>query len=429
MGGRSIARRGSPRVGLPHSMHILFLSQYYPPEPGAPAARVSELARSWVRSGHEVTVLTAMPNHPTGVIPSEYRGRALVRETVDGVDVLRTWIYAAPNKALVKRSLAYASFAVSAALWGQLHVRSPDVVVATSPQLLCACVGRVVALVRRAPFVFEVRDLWPESIVAVGALPANHGVVRALTVLEEHLYEAADAIVVVTDAFRTRLVARGQPENKIHVVKNGADLSRFTPRSSETALRAELGWQGKFIVGYVGTHGMAHGLDAVLDVAKRLAFRDDVRFLFVGEGAERSRLEQRARAERIQGARFLGVLPRDRMADVYATLDLALVPLRKTELFTTVLPSKIFEIAAMARPIVISVDGEARAVVEASGGGVFAPPEDVEKMAAEIAHLADDRPEAVRMGLRGRAYVVREFDREVLARKYLELLSSIASAR
>jgi glycosyltransferase involved in cell wall biosynthesis len=301
--------------------------------------------------------------------------------------------------------------------------------VATSPQLLCACAGRAVALLQRTPFVFEVRDLWPESIVAVGALAANHPVVRGLTVVEERLYKSATAIVVVTDAFRTRLIARGQPGNKVHVVKNGADLTRFTPRSPQTALRADLGWNGKFVVGYVGTHGMAHGLDSVLDVAKRLAFRDDLRFLFVGDGAERARLEARVSTERIEGVRFLGVLPRDRMTDVYATLDLALVPLRKTELFTTVLPSKIFEIAAMARPIVISVDGEARTVVEASGGGVFAPPEDVDKMATEIVRLADDRPQAVRMGLRGRAYVVREFDREVLARKYLELLSSIASER
>jgi glycosyltransferase involved in cell wall biosynthesis len=253
--------------------------------------------------------------------------------------------------------------------------------------------------------------------------------VRGLTVVEERLYDAAEAIVVVTDAFRARLVARGQPEGKIHVIKNGADLARFAPAPSETALRAQLGWQGKFVVGYVGTHGMAHGLDAVLDVAKRLAARGDVRFLFVGEGAERVRLEARARGEGIDVARFLGVLPRERMTEVYATLDLALVPLRKSELFTTVIPSKIFEIAAMARPILLSVDGEARAIVEASGGGVFVPPENVDEMSAAIARLASDRATGERMGRAGRAYVVREFDREVLARKYVDLLASLVSAR
>ncbi len=233
----------------------------------------------------------------------------------------------------------------------------------------------------------------------------------------------------MTDAFRTRLLSRGQPDAKIHVVKNGADLGRFAPAPRETALRAQLGWQGKFVVGYVGTHGMAHGLDAVLDAAKRVSSRQDVRFLFVGEGAERARLEGRARAEGIDNVRFLGVLPRDRMNEVYATLDLALVSLRKTELFTTVIPSKIFEILAMARPMLISVDGEARALVEASGGGEFVPPEDVDEMSAAIVRLADDRPACERMGSAGREYVVREFDREVLATRYAEILASVVARR
>jgi colanic acid biosynthesis glycosyl transferase WcaI len=410
-------------------MRILFLSQYFPPEPGAPAARVSELARAWVREGHEVTVLTAMPHHPTGIVPAEYRGRALVRESHDGVDVVRTWIYPAANRGRMRRSLAYASFATSAVAWGQMHTRSPDVVVATSPQLLCGCAGLVAARAHGVPFVFEVRDLWPESIVAVGALPARHPVVRALEIVELSLYRAARAIVVVTDAFRERLVERGVPATKLHVVKNGVDLRRFVPAPRETALRSELGWNGQFVVGYVGTHGMAHALDAVLDVARRLKSRPDVRFLFVGEGAERQRLEQRARDEGIANVRFLGVLPRERMTDVYATIDLALVPLRKSELFTTVIPSKIFEIAGMARPILLSVDGEARAIVEASGGGVFVEPEDVDGMVGEIVRFSDDRALGARMGARGREFVTREFDRDVLARRYLEVLSEVAARR
>lgn len=410
-------------------MHILYVSQYFPPEPGAPAARVSELSRAWVRAGHRVTVLTGMPNHPTGVVPPAYRGRSFVREEVDGVEVLRTWIYAAPNAGRVRRSLAYASFAGSAALFGQLRARTPDVLVATSPQFLCAVAGRAIALTRHVPFVFEVRDLWPESIVAVGALSAGHPIVRGLEVLEEHLYRVADRIVVVTDSFRERLVARGVSASKLAVVKNGVDLARFEPAPRETALRAELGWNDCTIVAYVGTHGMAHGLGAVLDAAKRLAARTDVKLLFVGEGAERSKLEARAREERIDNVRFLGPLPRERMPEVYATADVCLVPLRKTELFTTVLPSKIFEILAMERPIVLSVAGEARELVERSGGGVFVPPEDVEAMASAIAELADDRDRRARMGREGRAYVVREFDRDALATRYLDLLRECARPR
>jgi colanic acid biosynthesis glycosyl transferase WcaI len=407
-------------------MHILYVSQYFPPEPGAPAARVSELAAAWVQAGHQVTVLTGMPHHPTGIVPAEYRSRALVTEDFRGVRVVRTWIYAAANRGRVRRSLAYASFAASAALWGQLHVGHPDVVVATSPQFLCAVAGHAIARLRSVPFVFEVRDLWPESIVAVGALPEGHPVVRGLTLVEEHLYRQAVRIVVVTDSFGARLRQRGVPAEKIEVVKNGVDLDRFVPGAHETRLRARLGYDGKFVVSYVGTHGMAHGLDSVLDVAAALRPKDHIRFLFVGEGAERRRLEARAKTECLDNVCFLGVLPRDGMNEVYATSNLCLVPLRKSELFQTVLPSKIFEILGMERPLVLSVDGEARALVAASGGGVFVPPEDVPAMTDAIQRLAQDPVSCRDMGRRGRAYVQENFDRRQLADRYLAILHGIA---
>lgn len=405
-------------------MKILFLSQYYPPEPGAPAARVSELSRAWAARGHDVTVLTAMPNHPTGVVPPEYQGRALALERDGDVTVCRTWIYAAPNRGRVRRSAAYASYSLSASLWGQRHVADPDVVVATSPQLLCGVAGAWVSLVRRKPFVLEIRDLWPESIVAVGALPARHPVIVGLTQVEEALYRAALHIVVVTDAFREKLIARGVPASKLSVIKNGVDLGRFTPLPRDTALRARLGWGDRFVVAYVGTHGMAHGLDAVLDAAKRLRDDDDVRFLFVGEGAERARLEARLRDEAITNVAMLGVLPRDAMNEVYATADLCLVPLRRTELFTTVIPSKIFEILAMERPILISVDGEARRIVEDAGGGRFVPPEDVDAMVEGVRAMKADPDGRRAAGQRGRAFVMERYDRSRLADAYLDILEA-----
>lgn len=302
-------------------------------------------------------------------------------------------------------------------------MRRPDVVIATSPQLLCGAAGRLIAASRGAPFVFEVRDLWPESIVAVGALSANNPVVRGLTLLEEHLYGAARAVVVVTDGFRVKLASRGVDARKIFVVKNGVDLSRFVPASRDTALRRRLGFGDRFVASYVGTHGMAHALDTVLDAARALLPRDGVRFLFVGEGAERARLEERAKRDGLSNVTFLGALPRDSMNEVYATSDACLVPLRKSELFRTVLPSKIFEILAMERPIVISVDGEARRLVEASGGGLFAPPEDAQALVRCIEILADDPGRCREMAVKGRGFVEREFDREALARRYLEILS------
>jgi glycosyltransferase involved in cell wall biosynthesis len=410
-------------------MHILYVSQYFPPEPGAPAARVSELARAWVEAGHQVTVLTGLPNHPTGIVPPEYRRRVLAIEDFHGVRVVRTWIYAAANRGRVRRSLAYASFAASAALWGQFHVGRPDVLIATSPQFLCAVAGHAIARTRSLPFVFEVRDLWPESIVAVGALPEGHPVVRGLTLVEEHLYRQADRIVVVTDSFAARLRQRGVPADKIEVVKNGVDLDRFVPGSRETPLRERLGYAGKFVVSYVGTHGMAHGLDRVLDAAAALRAQDKIRFLFVGEGAERQRLQARAKTEALDNVTFLGALPRDAMTEVYATSDLCLVALRKLKLFQTVLPSKIFEILGMARPLLLSVDGEARALVEASGGGICVPPEDTAAMTEVILRLAQNPAACREMGQRGRAYVEEHFDRTRLALRYLGILQEVARKR
>ncbi len=406
-------------------MRILYVSPYFPPEPGAPAARVSELARAWRRTGHEVTVLTGLPNHPTGVVPPEYRGRVRIEEDFHGVRVLRTWIYAAANRGKVRRSLAYGSFAASALTLAQLALPPSDVLIATSPHFLTAVAGYGLARLRRLPFVFEVRDLWPESIVAVGALPAGHPVVQGLTLVEEQLYRAADEIVVVTQSFRERLVARGVPADKIDVVRNGVDLGRFTPSPRDTPLRAKLDLGDRLVVAYVGTHGMAHGLSAVLDVARGLLARDDIRFLFVGEGAERASLEARARELGLTNATFLGALPRDAITEVYATADICLVPLRKTELFETVIPSKIFEILAMARPVVISVDGEARAIVEEARAGIFAPPEDVPAMTRAIVELASDADRRRRMGEAGRSYVIRSFDRDALARDYIEVLERV----
>ncbi|WP_437974625.1 glycosyltransferase family 4 protein [Sorangium sp. So ce295] len=406
-------------------MRILYVSPYFPPESGAPAARVSELARAWRRAGHEVTVLTGMPNHPTGVIPAAYRGRLRVEEDFHGVRVLRTWIYAAANRGKVRRSLAYGSFALSALSLAQIGLPQADVLIATSPQFLAAVAGYGLSRLRGMPFVFEVRDLWPESIVAVGALSAGHAVVRGLTRVEEHLYEASDGIVVVTQSFRERLIQRGVPADKIDVIRNGVDLGRFTPASRDTPLREKLGFGDRLVVAYVGTHGMAHGLSAVLDVASGLRARDDIRFLFVGEGAERASLEARARELGLSNVTFLGALPRDAVTEVYATADICLVPLRKTELFQTVIPSKIFEILAMERPIVISVDGEARSIVEEASAGVFAPPEDVQAMTRAIVELASDPERRRRMGSAGRAYVMRSFERDMLAREYVDVLERV----
>ncbi|MDQ3224336.1 MAG: glycosyltransferase family 4 protein, partial [Gemmatimonadota bacterium] len=386
-------------------MRILFLSQYFPPEMGAPAARVFELSREWAALGHDVTVLTGFPNHPNGVIPPEYRGSWVRKELVAGVKVVRAPVYATPNSGKVRRSASYISYAASATLLGPMLVSRPDVVIATSPQLLTGVAGWVLSLLQRVPFVFEVRDIWPQSIVAVGALPQNHPAIWALERLELQLYARAKRIVVVTDSFVDELSARGVPREKLKVIKNGVDLELFKPSARENAVRSELGLRpSDFMCLYVGTHGMAHGLSTMIEAADRVRERQDIRFVFVGEGADKPALKKLAAEKQLRNVTFVDKQSRERIPEFLAASDLNLVLLRDTPLFRTVLPSKIFEIMGSGRPIALGVDGEARELLAAAGAGVFVPPEDAGRLAEEIVRLAGQRGDLVRMGMSGRAF-------------------------
>jgi colanic acid biosynthesis glycosyl transferase WcaI len=402
---------------------ILYVSQYFPPEMGAPAARVYELSREWVRQGHEVTVLTGFPNHPTGIVPAEYKGSLVRREMVDGIRVVRTPIYAAPNKGFFRRVLNYVSYGVSASTFGPLLTERPDVVIGTSPQFLTALAGLWLAGLKRVPFVFEVRDLWPRSIVEVGAMKANSPAIRVLERLERMLYARADRIVAVTDSFVDAIAAHGISTEKISVVTNGVDLELFQPRDREEA-RAALGLPPGFLATYVGTHGMAHGLGLVLDVAKRLSGQG-IHFLLVGEGAEKAQLKARADAEQISNVTFLDQQPRDRVAEIYAASNLCLVLLRDLPLFKAVIPSKMFEFMGSGRPILTTVDGESRGILERAGAGTFSPPENVEALVAALRSLASTPERLAHMGASGRRYVEQNYSRPALAGRYLSILEGL----
>jgi len=410
-------------------MRILYISQYFPPEMGAPAARVHELSRAWARAGHDVTVLTAFPHHPTGVVPPGYRGRVLMRERIDSIDVLRTWVYATPNRGLLKRTLSYVSFMLSAIFLGMPSLgRRYDVVIATSPQFFVAVAGWIVSTLLRKPFVFELRDLWPESIMAVGAL-TNRRVIRMLESIEMMLYRRARAICAVADSYVDILEKRGIDTAKMFVIKNGVDLERFRarPKSAGAEVAGEFGLSRKFVCTYIGTIGMAHGLDIVLDAAERT--KDDARlvYLLVGEGARRAELEAKAGARALSNVVFAGQQPRGRVAEFLAASDAVLVHLRKAELFRNVIPSKIFEIMACARPIIMGVAGEAAAIVEQAGAGIIIEPENVDEFLDALRTLRADRNHRRRMGRAGRRHVEANFDRETLAADYLRHLQEVAA--
>ncbi|MBI3469253.1 MAG: glycosyltransferase family 4 protein [Planctomycetes bacterium] len=405
-------------------MRILYVSQYFPPEPCAPAARVSELSRHWAETGHEVTVLTAFPHHPTGVKRPEDRGLIVREERHGPIHVVRSYVWAAPNEGTVPRILSYLSYMCSAIFVGATRLRRPDIVVATSPQLFCAVAGWVLSVLMRCPFVFEVRDLWPESVTAVGAM-GDGWLVRWAKRLAAFLYRQADHIVTVGEGYRDGLVREYEVSpDRISVIPNGADVKLFQPESGDQ-LRAELGLSGHFVCLYLGTHGLAHALDKVLDAASLLADDPEIRFVFVGEGAEKKSLLRGAADRKLHNVQFLPAQPKHRVPEFYAAADVCLVPLRRVPLFAEVLPSKIFEIMAMERPVVLSVDGEARRLVERARSGVVVGPEDAPALASAIRRLKADPQMRHAMGLAGRCFLLRHYTRAELADRYLELLTRL----
>jgi glycosyltransferase involved in cell wall biosynthesis len=396
---------------------------------GAPSARVHELARQWAQAGHHVTVLTAFPHHPVGrKLPAD-RGALYRREACDGIDVVRTYVYATPNQGTAKRMLSYASFMASAALLAPWSVQAPDIVVATSPQLLAALAGYVIAKIKHAPFVFEVRDLWPESIVAISAMPEGVAV-RGLRGLARFLYRAADHIVTVGEGYKRGIISGyAISENKISVIPNGIDREMFTPGPRHNSIREQYGWKDKFVLLYLGTHGLSHGLETVLDAADRLRDEADLVFVFVGEGAEKARLQRRAADLRLSNVLFIDQQPRQRVPLFYAACDVGIVTLRNVPLFQEVLPSKMFEYLAMQRPLLLSVDGEARALVEGAQAGLFVPPDNPQALVSAIRALRDRPEQLIDMGQRGRQYVLEHHDRAELAARYVTLLRDVVAQR
>jgi colanic acid biosynthesis glycosyl transferase WcaI len=404
-------------------LHILFLSHYFPPEVNAPATRTYEHCRRWVAAGHRVTVITCAPNCPTGVVAPGYKNAWLRREWVDGIRVLRVWSWLAPNKGFLGRTINYLSYMLCATICA-LGVRKIDAIVATSPQFFCGWAGVLCRWLLRRPLLLEIRDIWPESIVTVGAMKRSP-VMRLLEVLERTMYGTAHRIVTVGDGYRDQLIRRGVPEGKIAVVPNGVDVSQFSPQPRSRQVRAEWKGDNRFVCAYIGTVGMAHGLDVVVRAARKLkeAGRNDVVFWIVGDGAERSKLETVCRDESLDQVVFSGLVPKSKISEVIASCDACLVHLRKTELFETVIPSKIFEIMAMNVPIVMGVRGQAQQIVLSGGGGVAMTPEDEDSLLAGIESIAQDPA----LYSRGRDYVIRHFDRDVLAERLWSEISEITT--
>lgn len=408
-------------------MHILFLTDNFPPETNAPASRTYEHTRRWVEAGHQVTVLTCAPNFPKGEVYPGYRNAWRHVEDMDGIRVVRVKTYIVANAGFFRRTLDYLSFMFSAGFFG-LFEKKLDVIIGTSPQLFTVIAARFLSFVRRVPFVFELRDLWPESIATVGA--AKKG--RLLVLLEKlvhRLYRKADLIVPVTESFRQKLIEGGIAPERIVVVRNGVDLDRFRPQARDEALAEEWGVSGRFVVGYFGTHGMAHDLGNVLAAAERLRENRDIVFVLLGEGAEKARLREHARQRALTNVIFLDGVAKERMPAAWSVCDLALVHLKNDPLFASVIPSKIFEACGAGRPLlVVQPEGEATAIVREHDIGEWAPPGDPRLLAERVLSLAGnrDRLEALRRNATASRSV---FSRAFQAERMLQQLEQLVGNR
>ena len=406
-------------------MRIALVSHYFWPELGAPSARLLEMGREWVARGHQVTVVTNFPNHPTGVVPEAYRGRSFQVEDVEGLRVLRCRTYATPNRGIARRTLGHLVFMVQSVLQATPHLRGSDVIVASSPTLFAVVAAWLISLRLRVPFVFEVRDLWPAIFVDLGVI-RNRLVISCLERLELFLYRRAAAVVTVTRAFAADIARRGIAESKLHVVPNGVDLDAFRPGPPDSVLRRRLGHgSDDLVVLYCGAHGISHALSRILDCAARMQRDARVRFLFVGEGAEKEPLVARARELQLGNVTFHESVPRAEVAALYRSADVCLVPLRAVPLFRSFIPSKMFEILACGRPILASLEGEAAEILRDSGAAIVVPPEDVDALTAALARLAEHSELRAELAARGRAYVAQHFDRRQLAERYLAVLERV----
>jgi len=407
-------------------MKILYISQYYPPEMGAPAARVSELTRHWADMGHDVTVLTGFPNHPTGILRPEYRAafRNFVSREMDGkVKVVRTWLLVLPNRKFLERVLNYVSFMVSAAFTGMFLSRA-DVVIATSPQLLVPLAGWWVSVIHRARYVFEVRDLWPEALVAMGVTCQGSFAMRVLMAMTRFLYRRADKVVVVTPAFREHLLTYWSlPDSKVAVVENGVEPSNFMADGLRDEVRRQLGVNHMTLVSSIGTLGMTYGSDVMLDaIAILQQSHPNIRFLVMGEGADKEQIKLEIERKQLKNVVLHDAVDRALVPRYIAASDICLVLLKNSDFFRTLVPTKMLEFMAAGRPVILNLEGQAQQILEKAKAGRCVAPGDPQALAEAIRSLAGNRELREQYGVNGRAYIQQYLSRRALAELYISIL-------
>lgn len=405
-------------------MKIIVICHYFPPEIGAPSARIYEMARHWVDLGNEVHVITCFPNHPIGVIPDEYKGMKYKYEIMDGIHVHRNYVYATPNKGFVKKTFGHISFMISSVVISMRKIKKPDVVITSSPTFFSIFSGYWYSLRKKVPFVLEIRDLWPAAMIELGVMKEGL-VTNILEKMELFFYRKCKSLIMVTKSFKNNVINRGIDGKKVHVITNGVNQELFYPREKNKSLIAKYNLKNKFVISYIGAHGISQNLSTILKVAKALKHEKEIQFLFVGEGAEKDKLKAIVNHENINNVKFIDSQPKEIIPEFYNTSDICLIPLKKIELFKTFIPSKIFEIMACGIPIVASLEGEAADILKDSRSALVVEPDNPEKIKQAILKLKEDKSLYNQFKENGPIFVERNYSRKKLAEKYLDIISNI----
>ncbi|MBT2689218.1 glycosyltransferase family 4 protein [Bacillus sp. ISL-47] len=403
-------------------MKIVVLSHYFPPEIGAPSARIYEMAKHWVDLGNEVHIVTCFPNHPTGIIPEEYQGKKYMHELMNGIHVHRNYVYATPNKGFIKKTLGHISFMFSSVLISMRKIQKPDVIITSSPTFFSIFSGYWFSLRKRAPFILEIRDLWPAAMIELGVM--KKGIVtNILEKMELYFYRKSKKLIMVTKSFKENVVSRGIDAKKVHVITNGVNQEMFYPKEKNKAILKKYKLENKFVISYVGAHGISQNLGVILKVAKALEKEKDIHFLFVGEGAEKDKLKNIVSEQDISNVTFIDSQPKEMIPEFYNTSDISLIPLKNIELFKTFIPSKMFEIMACGVPIVASLEGEAADILNESQAAEVVKPDNSEEIIQAIIKIKNDKVLNKKLQDNGPAFVEKNYSRKKLAEEYLRIIS------
>ncbi len=402
-------------------MKILFLTQYCPPEVGAPQNRIFEFAKQLKNFNHEITILTAMPNYPKGEIFEGYKDKKVVVEEIEGIKIVRTSIYATKDKSFTKRLRNYLSFTFSSVLTGSKYIDKQDVIITESPPLFLGWSGYILSKRKKAKFVFNVSDLWPESAVKLGVLN-NKLLITLSTWLEEFCYKKAHAVTGQTKGIVNDIVRRGFDEKKVHLITNGVDTEFFKRENRDEEFRKELGVDGKFAICYAGIHGIAQGLEVVIEAADILRDYKDIKFLFFGDGPEKEKLINMVSEKNLNNVSFLPVQSKPKMPRIIASMDSTIIPLKKLDLFKGALPSKMFEALSSELPIILAVEGEAEKLINDAQAGITVEPENPKEIAEAVLKLYKDENLRKQLGENGRKYVMENYAREAISRKLENIL-------